>query len=223
MKKKEVFVEEVKEEEIDEKPLVLPKFMRKDVAKIAPAPSIPQEAAIVQDVDLDFEDDIPLDKLESAEKEAFKEIEDENKFKLVKDEPAIKLSNKPVNCGSNIFQELEGINFEDDLELDISISNLDLDLNTDTMKFFYWDAWSDQIKRPGEVFMFGKVEVPTVGNKPKEYKSIMVQVENVDKVLYLLPRPFVRFIQFQTFSRIFQLISQFHFKLGLRLENQNRN
>lgn len=180
-----------------------PKFMQKSAVKVAsqspvtiPAtqetiPATQESIPATENMDFDFGEDIPLDKLESAEQEAFKLIEEAKIVKIPKIEepakPIMKLSNKPVNCESNIFLELEGINFDEEIDLDSSISNLDL--NTETMKFFYWDAWADQIKRPGEVFMFGKVEVPN--KKIKEYKSIMVQVENVDKCLFLLPRTHV--------------------------------
>lgn len=186
---------------------IKPKFMQKPPT-VTVAPQSPvtisttQESIatsqttipVTQDMDLDFGEDIPLIKLETAEKEAFMQIE-ESKILKTKDikkpdvKPLMKLSNKPVNCESNIFLELEGINFDEEIDLDSSISNLDL--NTESMKFFYWDAWADQIKRPGEVFIFGKVEVPN--KKVKEYKSIMVHVENVDRVLYLLPRTHVSF------------------------------
>lgn len=53
------------------------------------------------------------------------------------------------------------------------------------MKFYYLDAWTDQINRPGEIYLFGKVEVP---GKVISYNSICVRVENVNRHLFLLPR-----------------------------------
>lgn len=58
------------------------------------------------------------------------------------------------------------------------------------MKFYYLDAWSDVNSRPGEVYLFGKVEVPEANNKIT-YNSICVRVENVKRHLYLLPRAHV--------------------------------
>jgi DNA polymerase alpha subunit A len=54
------------------------------------------------------------------------------------------------------------------------------------MKFFYFDAWCDQ-NRPGEVYLFGKVEVP---NK-STFDSICLRIDNVNRNLFLLPRVFV--------------------------------
>lgn len=57
-----------------------------------------------------------------------------------------------------------------------------------TLKFWYWDAYEDPIKLPGKLFLFGKM----VSDKnPKEFKSVCVTVENVQRCLYLLPRKYV--------------------------------
>lgn len=64
------------------------------------------------------------------------------------------------------------------------------DFFQDSMKMWMWDAWADQQKRPGEIFLFGKV----LGNKgvgKADYQSICVQIENVEKCLFLLPREHV--------------------------------
>lgn len=50
------------------------------------------------------------------------------------------------------------------------------------MKMWLWDAWEDPFKRPGEIFLFGKIK------EGKELKSVTVHVENVDRCMYLLPR-----------------------------------
>lgn len=56
------------------------------------------------------------------------------------------------------------------------------------MKFWFWDAYEDPFKFPGKVFLFGKMPVE---DNPKEFKSVCVTIENVEKCLYLLPRRFV--------------------------------
>lgn len=59
-----------------------------------------------------------------------------------------------------------------------------------TMKFWYWDAFEDPIKLPGKIFLFGKM----VSDKnPKEFKSVCITVENVNRCLYFLPRKYVSF------------------------------
>lgn len=52
------------------------------------------------------------------------------------------------------------------------------------IKMWLWDAWEDPAKRPGEIFLFGKVK------DGKDFKSLTVHVENVDRCLFLLPRKF---------------------------------
>lgn len=56
------------------------------------------------------------------------------------------------------------------------------------MRFWFWDAWEDPIKFPGKVFLFGKT--PTEKN-PREFRSVCIAIENVDRCLYVLPREFV--------------------------------
>lgn len=56
------------------------------------------------------------------------------------------------------------------------------------MKFYYLDAWTDVNNRPGEIYLFGKVEIP---GKIITYNSICVKIENVNRHLYLLPRTHV--------------------------------
>lgn len=57
------------------------------------------------------------------------------------------------------------------------------------MKFWYWDAFEDPFKLPGKIFLFGKI---ASDQNPKEFKSVCITVENVDRCLYLLPRKYVR-------------------------------
>lgn len=62
------------------------------------------------------------------------------------------------------------------------------------MKFFYFDAWTDVNNRPGEVYLFGKVEVPGANNKTT-YNSICLRIENVNRSLFILPRTHVYDLQ----------------------------
>lgn len=67
------------------------------------------------------------------------------------------------------------------------VTNGNVDGNS-ALKFWYWDAYEDPIKLPGKLFLFGKM----VSDKnPKEYKSVCVTVENVNRCLYVLPRKYV--------------------------------
>lgn len=53
---------------------------------------------------------------------------------------------------------------------------------------WFWDAWEDPIKRPGQIFLFGKVAVDKTKN---EYSSVCLKIDNVDRCVYLLPRQYV--------------------------------
>lgn len=59
------------------------------------------------------------------------------------------------------------------------------------MKIWFWDAWEDPIKRPGQLYLFGKIETLNEKSNSKSYQSVCVQVENVERRLYLLPRKYV--------------------------------
>lgn len=57
-----------------------------------------------------------------------------------------------------------------------------------TMKLWYWDAFEDPIKLPGKIFLFGKM---ASAENPREFKSVCITVEKVNRCLYLLPRKYV--------------------------------
>lgn len=66
--------------------------------------------------------------------------------------------------------------------------NLDLTPLKDengSLLFWWHDAYEDPFHRPGMVFMFGYVW----DNAKKRFKSMMVQVEGIQRTLHLLPRP----------------------------------
>jgi DNA polymerase alpha subunit A len=178
-------------EKIQEKPKEVPEKVQENVSQ-EPGPSsskspekpkeIPTEPEVNQDdlnasIQHDFDDDFTIEP-------------EKPKFVLKKPEP-VKLTEKPMNLESTILKELEGIDFNEAYNMETPKSSGQVDLGKETMSFYYWDAWADPIKRPGEIFLFGKVEAPGSGKNSTEYKSICVHVENVDKCLYLLPRTHV--------------------------------
>lgn len=58
---------------------------------------------------------------------------------------------------------------------------------------FYWlDAHEDQWKQPGVVYLFGKTYIEST----KSYVSCCLQIKNIPRRLYLLPREFVSLIRF---------------------------
>lgn len=111
------------------------------------------------------------------------------KPKLVsKPPPAQKpLTANSMNIESTIFKELEGIDLETEIREE---DEGKIDWSKETMRFYYLDAYTDVNNKPGEVYLFGKVEVPNEKGKPT-YNSICLRIENVNRHLYLLPRTFV--------------------------------
>ncbi|ETE64292.1 DNA polymerase alpha catalytic subunit, partial [Ophiophagus hannah] len=51
-------------------------------------------------------------------------------------------------------------------------------------KFYWLDAYEDQYKQPGVVFLFGKVWIQSA----QSYVSCCVTVKNIERTIYLLPR-----------------------------------
>lgn len=112
----------------------------------------------------------------------------EKKKVVVEEVPRSKiksLTSKPSNMDAAIFNELQGIDLDAEFAEEEASA---LELNTESMKFYYFDAWTDVNNRPGEIYLFGKVEVP---GKIKTYNSICVRIENVNRHLFLLPRTHV--------------------------------
>jgi len=52
-------------------------------------------------------------------------------------------------------------------------------------EMFWIDMWEDKFKAPGRLFMFGKYQ-PSPDSE--DTKSVMVEIQNVPRVLYVLPR-----------------------------------
>ncbi|XP_037949022.1 DNA polymerase alpha catalytic subunit [Teleopsis dalmanni] len=80
----------------------------------------------------------------------------------------------------NLLSNWESICQMDDFEEEKNSTNVAL--AQDNLKFWFWEAWEDAIKLPGEVFLFGRMA---------DGKSICVRVEKIDRVLYLLPREYL--------------------------------
>jgi hypothetical protein len=57
-------------------------------------------------------------------------------------------------------------------------------------RFFWWDAFEDPYKHPGQVYLFGKVYVASLN----DYVSCSVSIKNIPRRIYLLPREFVSFL-----------------------------
>lgn len=102
--------------------------------------------------------------------------------KIIEDEEDMKniLSNWDSICNTDNFEE-EMVAPE--TKTDEMKENLN---NNEVIKFWYWDAWEDFYKRPGEVFLFGKIPGPN-----DTFKSMCIHVTGIEKIVYLCPRKFV--------------------------------
>lgn len=140
------------------------------------------------------EDDMDFSMLEDEENQF--EFNESTTHK--KDDSIMKAKQKEIenenyaNVLSNWEQNCDAITDDDD-EL---LGSIDVDIveKQTTINFWYWDAYEDPIKLPGKVFLFGRMPVE---NNTKEYKSVCVTIENVQRCLYVLPRKYV------SFSRLF--------------------
>ncbi|XP_037729200.1 DNA polymerase alpha catalytic subunit [Drosophila subpulchrella] len=139
--------------------------------------------------------------------------EDENQFDVEKEQPkekvsqtktsakkttevkeAEKVSPKKGTTGSPKENEQEDMSrllnnwesicqMDDDFEKSVITTEQESPISSDKqLRFWYWEAWEDPIKLPGEVFLFGRTA---------DGKSVCVRVQNINRVLYLLPRQFL--------------------------------
>ncbi|CRK86812.1 CLUMA_CG000643, isoform A [Clunio marinus] len=168
--------------------------VKKEISiSLQPSTNVDQEDQEMLEASLmDEDDDFPIEQLNDLEKSKESKHVQKSEIKIelikVKSPPVIKtITAKPVDSESTIFNELQGIDFDAEIkEVDENI-----DWSTETMKFYYLDAWADANNRPGEVYLFGKIEVPGGNNQQTTYNSICVRIENVDRTLFLLPRSHV--------------------------------
>lgn len=104
--------------------------------------------------------------------------------------PASAKKSSPINEEEdiqNLLSNWENIcqmdNFDEELTATTNATSSESSGDsTENLRFWYWEAWEDHIRRPGEVFLFGRTA---------DGKSICVRVEKIDRVVYLLPREYV--------------------------------
>lgn len=127
--------------------------------------------------------------------------DDENQFEVAtskaktedKPEPQVAKATVEVPVSqpedmSKLLSNWESIcQMDDDFEKSVLTSDVETVTCADPsdvehLRFWYWEAWEDAQKLPGEVFLFGRTA---------DGKSICVRVQNINRVLYLLPRQYV--------------------------------
>lgn len=116
-----------------------------------------------------------------------------SKAKVVEEKPS-KTSPKPKPKASeddmkNLLNNWENICSMDNFDEEITAptSTEENALGSEELKFYYWEAWEDPVRIPGEVFLFGKLP----GKNNTDSKSICVRVEDIKRVLFLLPREYM--------------------------------
>lgn len=129
--------------------------------------------------------------------------DDENQFELAasKVKPAVKAESTDMSAAvasvsakpeaedmNKLLNNWESIcQMDDDFEKSVLASETEAAAGSDPvdveqLRFWYWEAWEDSQKLSGEVFLFGRTA---------DGKSICVRVQNINRVLYLLPRQYV--------------------------------
>lgn len=170
---------------------------------LKPGPETPSVPEPVNDMDISgfHDDDMDFSMLDDEENQ----FDDTaiSKEKIAKAEQIkADLMKKESENYAKLLSNWENPNEDDDDDallgsIDVDAAQISIASTVDgksTMKFWYWDAYEDTIKFPGKIYLFGKM----VSNQnPKEYKSVCITVENVDRCLYLLPREYVSLLYFR--------------------------
>ncbi|XP_059612246.1 DNA polymerase alpha catalytic subunit [Phlebotomus argentipes] len=93
------------------------------------------------------------------------------------------ISTQTINTN---WESVAGANVEQ--EIDFSAFDMSDFSNESEKKIWFWDAWEDPFKRPGQLFLFGRVRVE---NAKDSYKSVTVHIQSVNRRLFLLPRQYL--------------------------------
>lgn len=150
---------------------------------------IKSEAKADDSIADDYGDDMDYSILEDDENQ-FKEEDIKGKAEQLKKD----IAEKETKIYENILSNWENVCNDESEADDELLGSINVDhpiaenAAENTLKFWFWDAWEDPIKFPGKIFLFGRV--PSEQN-PKEFKSVCITVENVQRCLYVLPREYV--------------------------------
>lgn len=166
---------------LDRKPVVIIEESTECI-EISPAePEISPEEPEIQNKTLldDSDDDMDYSMLDDIEKQI--EIPEP----IVKETKTHKWDE---DLDKHFLTGWDNIGVMDNAEDELLNSTQKMDVDDTNMKIWYWDAWEDQYKRPGQIYLFGKVPA---NKQTTGFQSVCVHIENVEKCIYLLPREFI--------------------------------
>ncbi|KAJ8030159.1 DNA polymerase alpha catalytic subunit [Holothuria leucospilota] len=115
------------------------------------------------------------------------EVKEEKKFiAAVKEKPRPKINPAAV---SDLGWETVRDAAADQKVMDLQIDSSSLPLTTnaegeEVLRFYWLDAYEDQYRQPGVVYLFGKVFIESA----KAYVSCCVTVKNIERTVYILPK-----------------------------------
>ena len=105
---------------------------------------------------------------------------------FIEDHPASMEIDNPLEQ-STIEEGLENMEIETTAIETLALEpNPEFKLINNTLKLFWIDAVEDKELYPGKVFLFGKTEM---ANNPQKYIGVCVLISEVNRKIYLLPRP----------------------------------
>ncbi|CAL4103579.1 unnamed protein product, partial [Meganyctiphanes norvegica] len=140
------------------------------------------------DFDNDMED---IENMESSivKEEVKKEVKQESKIEVKLDNRGFTLSNQKMEDSSvsTGWDNIKGSINEGVKDVQVDSSQLPLTTLEDgsqVLRMYWLDAYEDYYKQPGVVYLFGKVWIESA----KSYVSCCLQVKNIEKRVFLLPR-----------------------------------
>jgi len=144
----------------------------------------------------DVEKEQPKEKVSQTKTSAEKttQVKEAERVSPKKETTGSPKENEPEDM-SKLLNNWESIcQMDDDFEKSVITTEQESPISSEKqLRFWYWEAWEDPIKLPGEVFLFGRTA---------DGKSVCLRVQNINRVLYLLPRQFVSSILFLKFSNL---------------------